>query len=216
MAGMGKPPAAASDDRRDKAQRHWHQPPVSDPDCCERRRASGTVTPLMLSQACAGLYGLYARNRGITMFKPIAITVVITIFTALLAACTSEEQQARFFVSVTANKFDLNDQQKTKLLDVAMVALNFRTEMTQDSNELKQELLTMLSAETLDTARINRVLEEKEEIFRKYSRLLVADFAELHRTLTAEQKQKLIETLKQRGARSALRTSTEAACQTGV
>jgi Spy/CpxP family protein refolding chaperone len=150
------------------------------------------------------------------MLKPIALAVVITALTALLAACTSEEQQARIFVSVTANKFDFSDQQKAKLFDVAMVALNFRTEMTQDSKELKQELLTMLGAETLDTVRINRVLEEKEEIFRKYSRLLVADFAELHRTLTAEQKQKLIETLKKRDAKSALRASSEARCQTGV
>lgn len=150
------------------------------------------------------------------MLKPIALTVVIAALATLLVACTSEEQQAKIFVSVTANKFDLNEQQKAKLFEVAMVALDLRTEMTQDSKELKQELFTMLSAETLDTARINRVLEEKEEIFRKYSRLLVADFAELHRTLTAEQKQKLIETLKKRDARSALRTSSEAACQTGV
>lgn len=150
------------------------------------------------------------------MLKPIALAVVITALTGSLAACTSEEQQAKMFVSVTANKFDLSEQQKAKLFDVTMVALNFRTEMTQDSKELKQELLTMLSAETLDTVRINRVLEEKEEIFHKYSRLLVADFAELHRTLTAEQKHKLIETLKKRDARSALRTSSEAGCQTGV
>lgn len=150
------------------------------------------------------------------MLKPIAVAVVITALAAPLTACTSEEQQARIFVTVTANKFDLSDQQKAKLFDLAMVGLDFRTEMTQDSKELKQELLTMLSADTLDTTRINRVLEEKEQIFRKYSRLLVADFAELHRTLTAEQKQKLIETLKKRDARSALRASSEAGCQTGV
>jgi Spy/CpxP family protein refolding chaperone len=150
------------------------------------------------------------------MFKPIALIVVITALAALLVACTSEEQQAKLFVSVTANKFDLSDQQKAKLLDVAMDALNFRTEMTQDSKELKQELLTMLSADTLDTARINQVLDQKEQIFRKYSRLLVADFAELHSTLTAEQKQKLVETLKKRDARSALRAPSEVGCQTGV
>ena len=149
------------------------------------------------------------------MRKAIA-TVVIATLIALVTACTSEEQQAKIFVSVTANKFDLTEQQKAKLFGVAMVALDFRTELTQDSKELKQELLTMLSAEALDTARINRVLEEKEEIFHKYSRLLVADFAELHRTLTAEQKQKLIELLKKRDARSALRASSEAGCQTGV
>lgn len=150
------------------------------------------------------------------MLKAIALVVVITALAVSLVACTSQEQQAKIFVSVTANKFDLSDQQKAKLFDVAMLALNFRTEMTQDSKELKQELLTMLSAETLDTPRINQVLEEKEAIFRKYSRLLVADFAELHRTLSAEQKQKLIETLKKRDARSALRTSSEVGCQTGV
>lgn len=150
------------------------------------------------------------------MLKAIALVVVITALAVSLVACTSQEQQAKIFVSVTANRFDLSDQQKAKLFDVAMLALNFRTEMTQDSKELKQELLTMLSAETLDTPRINQVLEEKEAIFRKYSRLLVADFAELHRTLSAEQKQKLIETLKKRDARSALRTSSEVGCQTGV
>lgn len=149
------------------------------------------------------------------MLKPIALVIVVTTLTSL-AACTSEEQQARIFVTVTANKFDLNDQQKAKLFDAAMVALNFRTEMTQDSAQLKQELLAMLSEETLDTARINQVLEEKEQIFRKYSRLLVADFAELHRTLTLEQKQKLIETLKKRDAKSALRASSDARCYTGA
>ena len=150
------------------------------------------------------------------MPKPIALAVVITAFSVFLAACTSEEQQAKIFVSVTANKFDLSDQQKAKLFDLAMVALEFRTEMTQDSGDLKQELLDMLGTDTLDTARINQVLEEKEQIFRKYSRLLVADFAALHRTLTAEQKQKLIETLKKRDAKSALRASSEARCQTGI
>lgn len=150
------------------------------------------------------------------MLKPITLAVVITALATLPTACTSEAQQAKLFVTVTANKFDLNDQQKAKLFDVAMVALDFRTEMTQDSKDLKQELLTMLSADTLDTARINQVLEQKEEIFRKYSRLLVAGFAELHRTLTAEQKEKLIEMLKKRDAKSALRVSSESGCQTGV
>jgi Spy/CpxP family protein refolding chaperone len=167
---------------------------------------------------CPDVSGLHQSLAGkrITMLKPIALVVIITALAASLVACTSEEQQAKIFVSVAANKFDLNDQQKAKLFDVAMVALNFRSEMTQDSKELKQELLTMLSADTLDTARINQILDQKEEIFRKYSRLLVADFAELHRTLTAEQKRKLIEMLKKRGAESALRASSEAGCQTGV
>jgi uncharacterized membrane protein len=150
------------------------------------------------------------------MLKAIALAALISALAASLIACNSEEQQAKIFVSVTANKFDLTDQQKAKLFDIAMAALNLRTEMTKDEKELKQELLTMLSADTLDTARINHVLDDKEQVFRKYSRLLVADFAELHRTLSAEQKRKLIEMLKKRDAKSALSAASDARCYTGA
>ena len=202
----------------DRGIRHpfWREVPATESKRCDPGRASGTVAAIVLSRARVRLHPLFARNRGTSMLKPIAFIVAITALAASLAACISEQQQAKLFVSVTANKFDLSDQQKARLFDVAMDALNFRTEMTQDSQELKQEILAMLSADTLDTARINQVLDQKERIFRKYSRLLVADFAELHRTLTAEQKQKLIDTLKKRDARSALRAASEAGCQTGV
>jgi len=150
------------------------------------------------------------------MLKAIALAALISALAASLIACNSEEQQAKIFVSVTANKFDLTDQQKAKLFDIAMAALNLRTEMTKDEKELKQELLTMLGADTLDTARINHVLDDKEQVFRKYSRLLVADFAELHRTLSAEQKRKLIEMLKKRDAKSALSAASDTRCYTGA
>lgn len=150
------------------------------------------------------------------MLKPIALAAVIIALAASLTACNSEEQQAKIFVTVTAHRFDLNDRQKAKLFDVAMVALDLRSEMTKDGKELKRELLTMLSADALDTARINQVLEEKEQIFRKYSRLLVADIAEFHRTLTAEQKQKLIDILKKRDAKRALSASADARCYSGA
>ena len=127
------------------------------------------------------------------MLKAITLAAVFTALAASLAACNSEEQQTRLFVNVTAHKLKLSDQQKARLYDVASTAIAFHGEMTKDEKQLKQELLAMFHADKLDTARINQLLNEKEQVFKKHSRLLVADIAEFHSTLTPSQKEQILE-----------------------
>lgn len=127
------------------------------------------------------------------MIKAITLAAAFAVFAAPLTACNSQEQQAHLFVSVAAYKLKLSDQQEARLFDVASTAVAFHGAMTRDEKQLKQELLAMFHAHKLDTASINQVLSEKEQVFQKYSRLLVADMAEFHSTLTPAQKQQTLE-----------------------
>ncbi len=137
------------------------------------------------------------------MFKRITLAVALVASLGTVAACGfSEERTAQIFVNHTARKLELSDQQKARLFDVATVALEFHADMTKDEKQLREELLTMYQSDELDTNRINAVLTEKEQIFRRYSRLLIADIAEFHSTLTPEQKDKILELLKKSERRS--------------
>ncbi|MFQ6023680.1 MAG: Spy/CpxP family protein refolding chaperone [Acidiferrobacterales bacterium] len=137
------------------------------------------------------------------MFKHITLAVVLVASLGALAACgSSEERTAQIFVNHTARKLELSDQQKARLFDVATVVLEFHVDMTKDEKQLRKELLTMYHSDKLDTDRINAVLAEKEQLFHRYSRLLIADIAEFHSTLTPEQKDKILELLKKNERRS--------------
>ena len=137
------------------------------------------------------------------MFKRITLAVVLVASLGALAACGfSEGRTAKIFVNHTAHKLELSDQQKARLFDVATVALEFHADMTKDGKQLRKELLTMYHSDELDTNRINAVLTEKEQIFRRSSRVLIADIAEFHSTLTPEQKDKILELLEKGKRRS--------------
>ncbi|MDX1486778.1 MAG: Spy/CpxP family protein refolding chaperone [Acidiferrobacterales bacterium] len=130
------------------------------------------------------------------MPRHITLAVVLVASLGTVTACSfSDERVAKIMVDHTARKLELSDQQKARLFDVATVALEFHADMKKDEKQLRQEWLTMYHSDKLDTDRINAVLTEKEEIFRRYSRRLVADIAEFHSTLTPEQKEKILELL---------------------
>ncbi len=133
------------------------------------------------------------------MLKRTVLALAVAALLLWLPACNySEEEKAQFFVDRAAQKLQLSDAQKTKLFEVAMLALEFRTEMTKDEKEIKQELAHMFASERLDRARINDVLAEKEQVFRRYSRLLVSTVADFHSTLTTAQREQVIELLRKR------------------
>ena len=133
------------------------------------------------------------------MLKQTVLALAVAVLLLWLPACNySEEEKAQFFVDRAAQKLQLSDAQKARLFEVAMLALEFRTEMTKDEKEIKQELAHMFASERLDRARINDVLAEKEQVFRRYSRLLVSTVADFHGTLTTAQREQVIELVRKR------------------
>lgn len=133
------------------------------------------------------------------MLKKITfVTVLLTLLA--LSACNARtpEEKADMFVNHATRKFDLNDNQKARLLEIASVTLDLRADMKKDEDQIKQELINMFASNQLDQERIEQILREKEKLFQHYSRLLITKVAEFHGSLTAEQRKEIAELLKKR------------------
>ena len=133
------------------------------------------------------------------MLKTITFIAVLLALLAL-SACNAQtpEEKADMFVNHAARKFDLNDNQKARLFEVASVALDLRAEMKKDEDQIKQELISMFASSQLDQTRIEQILYEKEKLFQHYSRLLITSIAGFHNSLTAEQRKEIAELLKKK------------------
>jgi Spy/CpxP family protein refolding chaperone len=94
-----------------------------------------------------------------------------------------------------AKRLDLNEQQTAKLQAVHETMLQAREQFHKERAELFEEIATQIKSERLDEAKVLQLLEQRQALMSQVAPQVVAKVAELHASLTPEQKTKAVEHL---------------------
>jgi protein CpxP len=94
-----------------------------------------------------------------------------------------------------AKRLNLDEQQKLKLEAVHETMRQAREQFQQERVELFEEIAAQIQSERLDEAKLLRLLEQRQAVMSQVAPQVIAKVAELHASLTAEQKAKAVEQL---------------------
>ena len=113
---------------------------------------------------------------------------------ALFSGCRrhSHGHKAEFMVDYISEALDLNESQQAQLDQIKDELMAKAKGMHADKESLHEELVTQLRSEEIDQVRVKAVVAEHREKMDEIIDLVVVRLAEFHKTLTAEQKEKLI------------------------
>jgi len=113
---------------------------------------------------------------------------------ALFSGCRRHSQghKAEFMVDYISEALDLNESQQAQLDQIKDELMAKAKGMHADKESLHEELVTQLRSKEIDQVRVMAVIAEHREKMDEIIDLVVVRLAEFHKTLTAEQKEKLI------------------------
>ena len=113
---------------------------------------------------------------------------------ALLSGCRrhSHGHKAEFMVDYISETLDLNESQQVQLDQIKDELMAKVGPMHADKESLHEELVAQLRREEIDQVRVKAVIAEHRAQMDEIADLVVVRLAEFHKTLTPEQKEKLI------------------------
>jgi Spy/CpxP family protein refolding chaperone len=94
-----------------------------------------------------------------------------------------------------AKRLNLDEQQTAKLQAVHEAMLQAREQFHKERAELFEELAVQIKSEHLDEAKVLQLLEQRQALMSQIAPQVIAKVAELHASLTPEQKAKVVEHL---------------------
>lgn len=121
--------------------------------------------------------------------------ICVFISTALVFnGCRSHsaDHKAEFMVDYIAETLDLNDAQRAQLDDIKEEFLAKAKQMHAQKEAMHAEFKAELLKEEIDQDRVKTLIAQKREQMAEIMDLAVVRLAEFHRTLTPEQKEKLV------------------------
>lgn len=92
-----------------------------------------------------------------------------------------------------AKRLDLNEQQTAKLQAVHEAMRQAREQFHKERVVLFDEIVAQIQSERLDEAKVLQLLEQRQALMSQVAPQVVAKVAELHASLTPEQKAKAVE-----------------------
>jgi Spy/CpxP family protein refolding chaperone len=113
---------------------------------------------------------------------------------AMLSGCRrhSHAHKAEFLVDYISETLDLNESQQAQLEQIKDELMAKAQEMHADKASMHAELVTQLRSEEIDQVRVKALVAEQRAKMDEIIDLIVVRLAEFHKTLTPEQKEKLI------------------------
>lgn len=105
----------------------------------------------------------------------------------------SPEDRANGMIERITSKLDLDVSQKAYLQTVKEDMLAMKTEMQASRNKLKDELIVQIKNDTFDTTRLDGLMGQKKAEIEKMIQLFKDRMIIFHGTLSADQKEKLVE-----------------------
>ena len=129
-------------------------------------------------------------KRGLTI-----LTICVFISAALLfSGCRSHSNQgkAEFMVDYIAETLDLNDQQRAQLEGIKEEFMAKAETMQASKKAMHDAFMTELRKAEIDPQRLKELIAQKQEQMTEILDLAVTRLAEFHRTLTPEQREKLV------------------------
>ena len=85
----------------------------------------------------------------------------------------------------------LTKEQRLKLVHIIDELSNLENEMKKDRDELKKEFIDSIASDELDQAKILEWVNEKQKRMDEFAPLIIAEFADFHKSLNPEQRKKL-------------------------
>ena len=113
---------------------------------------------------------------------------------ALFSGCRrhSHGHKAEFMVDYISETLDLNESQQAQLDQIKDELMAKAQQMHADKESMREELVAQLRSEEIDQVRVKAVIAEHRAQMDEIVDLIVVRLAEFHKTLTPEQKEKLI------------------------
>jgi Spy/CpxP family protein refolding chaperone len=102
---------------------------------------------------------------------------------------------AEFAVDYVTEVLDLNEAQQAQLNQIKEELLEKGQQMRANKAKYRDEIVAQLTSEEIDQARVKAIIAEHRVQMDELVDLMVVRFAEFHRTLTPEQKTKLVNKL---------------------
>jgi len=141
-------------------------------------------------------YLLFYKKGGIMLKKSLTILTMGAFISAALifSGCRAHSPQAKadFMVDYLAETLDLNDQQRAQLDGIKEEFLAKAREMHAQKEAMRAELMDELRKEEIDQQRIKELIAQKQAQMADLMDLAVVRLAEFHRTLTPDQREKLV------------------------
>ena len=112
----------------------------------------------------------------------------------LFSGCrrSSHAYKAEFMVDYISETLDLDENQQAQLNQIKDELMAKVGQMRADRASMQEELLAQLRSEEIDQARIKAMIAERRAQMDAIIDLIVVRLAEFHKTLTPEQKEKLV------------------------
>jgi Spy/CpxP family protein refolding chaperone len=137
----------------------------------------------------------------------LVVVVLLIAGVAAFSGCRrhSHAHKAEFMVDYISETLDLNEAQKEQLDRIKDEVLVKAGQMHVDRESMREELMTQLRSDEVDKAVVKEMIAQHRARMDEIIELLVDRLAEFHKTLTPEQKDKLvakIETFKRWHGRS--------------
>jgi len=124
----------------------------------------------------------------------IALIGMLISGVALFSGCRrhSHGHKAEFVVDYISETLDLNESQQAQLDQIKDELLVKAQGMHADKESMHGELVAQLRSEEIDQVRVKTLVAEHRAKMDEIVDLIVVRLAEFHKTLTPEQKEKLI------------------------
>ena len=124
----------------------------------------------------------------------LSLIVFLLISVAGLAGCRrhSPEGKAEFMVDYISETLDLNASQQAHLDQIKDELLEKGVQMRADKATMHSELITQLRSEEIDQGRLKAMVAEHKVKMEELIDLGIEKLAEFHKTLTPEQREKLV------------------------
>ena len=104
----------------------------------------------------------------------------------------SPDQKAEFMVDYVSETLDLNESQKAHLDQIKEELLEKGVQMRADKATMHAELITQLRSQEIDQDRLKSMVTAHRVKMEELIDLAIVKLAEFHKTLSAEQREKLV------------------------
>ena len=123
------------------------------------------------------------------------VTIGAFIAAALIfSGCRSHSDQgkAEFMVDYVAETLDLTDEQRAQLEGIKEEFVAKAEAMRAEKKAMHDAFMAELRKEEIDPQRLKELIAQKQEQMTEILDLAITRLAEFHRTLTPEQREKLV------------------------
>lgn len=124
----------------------------------------------------------------------LTLIVFLLISIAGFAGCRRHlpYQKAEFMVDYVSETLDLNESQKTHLDQIKEELLEKGVQLRADKATMHSELITQLRSEEIDQDRLKSMFTTHKVKMEELIDLAIVKLAEFHKTLSPEQREKLV------------------------